>query len=60
MANATGMSQAELSRIEQRSDILLSTLRELAEATGGELQLIVRYRDPAAVRSRDRRVIYST
>ncbi len=47
IAHATGMSQAEISRIEQRSDILLSTLRKVVESTGGELQLVVRY--PAAI-----------
>jgi len=49
VAHATGMSQAEISRIEQRPDILLSTLRRLVESTGGELQLVVRYPDVAAV-----------
>ena len=48
VAYATGMSQAEISRIEQRSDILLSTLRSVVEATGGELQLVVRYPDSGA------------
>ena len=49
IALATGMSQAEISRIEQRSDVLLSTLRKVVEATGGELQLVVRYPDVAPV-----------
>jgi len=49
IALATGMSQAEISRIEQRSDILLSTLRKVVEATGGDLQLVVRYPDRGAI-----------
>lgn len=49
IAHATGMSQAEISRIEKRSDILLSTLRKIIEATGGELQLVVRCPDQGAL-----------
>lgn len=49
VALATAMSQAEISRIEQRSDILLSTLRKVVEATGGELQLVVRLGEASAV-----------
>lgn len=46
LAAATGMAQPEISAMEQRSDILLSTLRRVVEATGGELQVVVRL--PAA------------
>ncbi len=45
LAAATGMAQPEISAMEQRSDILLSTLRRVVEATGGELQLVVRLDD---------------
>ena len=49
IAHATGMSQAEISRIEQRADILLSTLRKFIEASGGELELVVRHPIAAAM-----------
>jgi transcriptional regulator with XRE-family HTH domain len=43
VADALGMSQGEISRLERRSDLLLSTLRRFIEATGGELHLVARY-----------------
>ena len=49
LAVAAGMAQPEVSALEQRSDILLSTMRKVIEATGGELQLVVRYPDAGAV-----------
>ena len=40
-----GISQEGVSRLEQRSDLLLSTLRKTVEAMGGNLSLIARFPD---------------
>lgn len=39
VAEALGIAQGNVSRIEGRSDIYLSTLREYVEALGGHLEL---------------------
>ena len=39
LAAALGVKQGSVSNLENRSDMLLSTLREYIEALGGELQL---------------------
>jgi len=51
MAKALGIKQEGVSRIEKRSDLLLSTLRAYIEAMGGELRLIAEFPDrpPVAV-----------
>ncbi|HSS69107.1 MAG TPA: helix-turn-helix domain-containing protein [Casimicrobiaceae bacterium] len=43
VAARLGVGQDTVSRIERRSDILLSTLRRYIEAMGGELQLVARF-----------------
>ncbi len=43
VAEALGMDQSEVSRLERRSDLLLSTLRRFVEATGGRLRLVAEY-----------------
>lgn len=43
------MDQSEVSRLEYRSDMLLSTLKRFVEATGGELHMVVQYPDGAPV-----------
>jgi predicted XRE-type DNA-binding protein len=43
MAELLGMDQSEVSRLENRTDLLLSTLRRFVEATGGQLDLVARY-----------------
>jgi len=43
VAELTGMDQSEVSRLERRSDLLLSTLRKFIQATGGELHLIAKF-----------------
>jgi transcriptional regulator with XRE-family HTH domain len=43
MAEALHISQDGVSRIEKRSDFLLSTLRSYVEAMGGKLRLIVEF-----------------
>lgn len=45
MAKALGIGQDGISRIEKRSDLLLSTLRSYVEAMGGTLQLIAEFPD---------------
>lgn len=45
VAELLGMDQSEISRLEHRSDMLLSTLRRFVRATGGELQIVVSYPD---------------
>lgn len=45
MAEALHISQDGVSRIEKRSDFLLSTLRSYIEAMGGKLRLIVEFPD---------------
>lgn len=43
VAELTGMSQSEVSKLERRSDMFLSTLRRFVQATGGELHLVAHY-----------------
>lgn len=45
VARELGISQNAVSRMEQRSDLLLSTLRRTVEAMGGSLSFIVRFPD---------------
>lgn len=37
------IDQSEVSRLERRSDMLLSTLRSFIQAAGGELQLVATF-----------------
>lgn len=43
VAAALGTSQPEVSRIEHRGDLHLSTLRRYVEALGGQLELTIRF-----------------
>ena len=43
LAARLGVGQDTVSRIERRSDMLLSTLRRYVEATGGSLELVARF-----------------
>jgi len=45
VARELGISQDAISRLEKRSDLLLSTLRRTVEAMGGSLSLIARFPD---------------
>jgi DNA-binding transcriptional regulator YiaG len=45
LAETLNMSQSELSRLERRADLLLSTLTRFVEATGGHLRLVADYPD---------------
>jgi hypothetical protein len=51
MAEALHISQDGVSRIEMRSDFLLSTLRSYVEAMGGKLRLVAEFPDrkPVAI-----------
>jgi transcriptional regulator with XRE-family HTH domain len=43
LAEALHIGQESVSRLEQRSDMLLSTLRGYVEAMGGKLELVARF-----------------
>ncbi len=45
VARELGIGQDAVSRLEQRSDLLLSTLRRTVEAMGGSLSLVARFPD---------------
>jgi DNA-binding XRE family transcriptional regulator len=49
MAEALGVGQEHISRLEQRSDMLLSTLAGYVKAMGGDLKLVVQFPDRAPV-----------
>jgi len=49
MAELLGVGQDNISRLESRTDMLLSTLRSYVTAMGGSLDLIVRFQDRPAV-----------
>lgn len=51
MAELLGVGQDSVSRLESRSDLLLSTLRGYVEAMGGSLKLVVEFPDSTAVLS---------
>src|ERR1700733_12622005 len=45
MAKELGISQDGISKLERRSDLLLSTLRKTVEAMGGSLSLVAEFPD---------------
>jgi DNA-binding XRE family transcriptional regulator len=49
MAKTLGVTQDSVSRLEKRSDLLLSTLRKTVEAMGGSLSLVAEFPDRAPV-----------
>ena len=49
MAQQLGITQDSVSRLEKRSDLLLSTLRKTVEAMGGNLSLVAQFPDRAPV-----------
>ena len=49
VAKALGLTQDSVSRLEKRSDLLLSTLRKTVKAMGGNLSLIAEFPDRAPV-----------
>ena len=50
MAQALGVGQDTISRLEQRSDMLLSTMRRYIEAMGGRLDLIATFPNRPSVK----------
>jgi DNA-binding XRE family transcriptional regulator len=49
VAKALGITQDSVSRIEKRSNLLLSTLRKTVKAMGGEVRIIAEFPDRAPV-----------
>jgi len=49
MAELLSIGQDSVSRLEQRSDLLLSTLRSYVNAMGGSLELVARFPDRPTV-----------
>jgi transcriptional regulator with XRE-family HTH domain len=51
LAELLGIGQDSVSRLEKRSDLLLSTLRDYVAAMGGSLELVARFpdREPVVV-----------
>ena len=49
VAEQLGITQDGVSRLEKRSDLLLSTLRKSVEAMGGSLSLVAEFPDRAPV-----------
>ena len=49
IARKLGITQDSVSRLEKRSDLLLSTLRNTVEAMGGHLSLVAEFPDRAPV-----------
>ncbi len=45
MAEKLGIGQEGISRLEQRSDLLISTLRSYVEAMGGSLSIVAKFPD---------------
>lgn len=45
LASTLGVGQDTISRLEKRSDMLLSTLRRYVEAMGGKLELVAQFPD---------------
>ncbi|OFW07331.1 MAG: transcriptional regulator [Acidobacteria bacterium RIFCSPLOWO2_02_FULL_68_18] len=50
LAETMGTSQGEVSKIEQRTDCYISTLRSYVEAMHGELEIIARFPDGQTVK----------
>ncbi len=49
IAELLDMDQSEVSRLERRTDMLLSTLKRFIEATGGQMHIVVSYPDGGPV-----------
>jgi transcriptional regulator with XRE-family HTH domain len=45
LASSLGVGQDTISRLEQRSDMLISTLKRYVQAMGGQLDLVARFPD---------------
>jgi len=49
VAKVLGVTQDSISRLEKRSDLLLSTLRKTVQAMGGDVRIVAEFRDRAPV-----------
>jgi DNA-binding XRE family transcriptional regulator len=49
VAKSLGITQDSVSRLEKRSDLLLSTLRKTVKAMGGDVRIIAEFPDRAPV-----------
>jgi DNA-binding XRE family transcriptional regulator len=49
VAKVLGISQDSVSRLERRSDLLLSTLRKTVKAMGGDMHIVAEFPDRAPV-----------
>src|SRR6202162_5349892 len=49
VAKALGITQDSVSRLEKRSDLLLSTLRKTVKAMGGDVRIVAEFPDRAPV-----------
>ncbi len=49
VARVLGITQDSVSRLEKRSDLLLSTLRKTVKAMGGEVRIVAEFPDRAPV-----------
>lgn len=45
LAESLGMSQSEVSKVERRNDVYISTLRRYIEAMGGQLKIVASFKD---------------
>jgi transcriptional regulator with XRE-family HTH domain len=45
IAKVLGVTQDSVSRLEKRSDLLLSTLRKAVKAMGGDVRIVAEFRD---------------
>ena len=50
LAARAATTQSEISRVEQRADVMVSTLREYVRGLGAELELTARFPDGGTVR----------
>jgi len=57
VAKELGINQESVSRLEKRSDLMISTLRNYIEAMGGELHLLAEFPDRPPVHLRGLAVI---
>ncbi|MGB8521331.1 MAG: XRE family transcriptional regulator [Candidatus Acidiferrales bacterium] len=49
VAKTLGITQDSVSRLEKRSDLLISTLRKTVKAMGGEVRIVAEFPDRAPV-----------
>lgn len=49
VAKALGITQDSVSRLEKRSDLLLSTLRKTVKAMGGDVRIVAQFPDSSPI-----------